>query len=450
MKRLIAVLLLLSMIVAAGFAQVSGAVDTRMYLLDTYFSDEEDFKQPLHIYGLISAASITLTGVNENRTIGGQLRLTVEYDTRNSTLNWPWHKAYVWWQPVPQFKMFLGQDPDGQFENAVLAGYDYHQGNEQYIGIMLWDFWRAVFPGNWDTFGLAFSIRPIRELQINLIIPTGGPEVLKWPRHEKEHVQRKVDWRNMFPWGLRINATGLIPGVGSVMFSYIGPEHFATETPSEGFEGSQGIKDRDGLRYNHVGDFGLSFLLNGPVPGLQVQVGASTKFRSYSDYDTYPIMLGLAAHYQTNTGGYDWGVKFRYGVSVNTTYKMGTSNFAMSQGGEIDDTFMHGSVMPWINVRGWKINLDMGMTALVNKYGLAHTNSRTGATEDDKTLWGWWISPYVKYGPLEVGFHIMTAGDHAHLGTDDNLNDNAAWSIHKLFKEPKIKIAIPIRMVFHF
>lgn len=433
------------MIITAGFAQISGAVDTRMYLLDAYVPKDKEIDAPLHIYGLISAAYLSLAGANEARTIGGQLRLTVEYDTRENTLNWPWHKAFVWWQPHPQFRMFLGQDPDGQFENAVLAGYDYHQGNEQFIGVTLWDFWRAVFPGNWDTFGLALTYRPIREVQINLVIPTGGPEVLQWPRHTKEHVQRKVDWRNMFPWGLRLTVTGQIPDIGKILFSYIGPEHFG-QGEAKGIKFDPDEKNiRD--RYSHFGDVGLSFLLSGPVPGLQIQIGGSTKIPSYVDI-IHPVLLGLAAHFQTNMGGYDWGVKFRFGTSINTKYVRGNSNFAMGWGDDIKDTFMHGSIMPWIIVRGWRINLDMGMTAVVNKNGLA--GRVTDATEDDKAIWGWWISPYVKFGPLEIGFHIMTVGDHTHLTSETSMNDNAAWSSHKLAKDAPIKIAIPIRMVFHF
>ena len=41
MKRFIAASLLFTVIISAGFAQVSGAVDTRMYFLDTYFSDSD-------------------------------------------------------------------------------------------------------------------------------------------------------------------------------------------------------------------------------------------------------------------------------------------------------------------------------------------------------------------------------------------------------------------------
>ena len=448
MKRLIVLLLLFTMVISAGFAQVSGLVDTRMYLLDAYFPEEgesplyDEYGAPLHIYGLISASYLTLTGTSEDRTFGGQFRVTVEYDTRENTLNWPWHKAYVWWQPIPQFRMFLGQDPDGQFENAVLAGYDFHQGNEQYLGIMLWDFWRAVFPGNWDTFGLAFTYRPIRELQLNLVVPTGGPEVLEWPRYTKDHVQRKVAWQNMFPWGLRLSGTFQIPDIGNVLFSYIGPEHFSEDAKRTDVS-EPDIKER----YGHYGDIGLSFLFKA-VPGLQIQLGASTRIPTYSDI-AYPFMPGLAAHFQTNTGGYDWGVKFRFGASINTVYREGQSNFAMRQGEEINDTFLHGNIMPWITIAGWTINFDVGMTGVANSDGLA--GRVRNAAEDDKFIMGWWIAPYVKFRNFEAGVQIMTAGDARHFNdAPNNMNDNAGWGIHRVAKEAPVKLSIPIRMVFNF
>jgi len=110
---------------------------------------------------------------------------------------------------------------------------------------------------------------------------------------------------------------------------------------------------------------------------------------------------------------------------------------------------MHGNIMPWIIVNGCKINFDMGMTAIVNKNGLA--SSKTGAGADDKTVWGWWLSPYIKFGPLEAGVQIMTIGVHDHLlNKSTELNDNAGWGGHKLTKDAPVKVAIPIRMVFHF
>ena len=451
MKRLIVLSLLFTMVVSAVFTQVSGLVDNRMYLLDAYFPEEgenelyDEYGSPMHIYGLISAANLTLTGTSEDRQFGGQFRVTVEYDTRENTLNWPWHKAYVWWQPIPQFRLFLGQDPDGQFENAVLAGYEFHQGNEQYIGVMLWDFWRAVFPGNWDTFGMAFTYRPIRELQFNLVIPTGGPEVLNWPRYTKEHVQRKVAWQNMFPWGLRLTANAQIPDIGSVLFSYIGPEHFKDDAlgiiPLD-YSG----EDPERV-YNHYGDIGLSFLLKGPVPGLQVQLGGAVKIPAFSDLETYPVMLGLAAHYQTNLFGYDCGVKFRYGVSIHTLYDRGSSNFAMSPG---EDIFLHGNIMPWIDISGWKIHLDLGMTGVANPDTLAGSKI-PDVTEDDKFIMGWWIGPYVKFRNFEAGVIVMTAGDDKHFNSEKTaINDNMGWGIHKVAKDARIKLSIPIRMVFHF
>jgi len=441
MKKLYTALLLLLLVSAVTFGQISGAVNTRMTLFDYVLGDEDE--EDIWIYGLIHTAHITLTGSGSGGRFGGQIRITVDTDDYyGHVLERPWHKAFVWWQPHQQFRMFLGQDPDGQFETAVLAGYNFHEGDEQFIGVMVWDFWRAIFPGNWDTFGLAFTYRPIRGVQLNLIVPTGGPDMYEWPRHTNDHIQRLSTYREMFPWGLRFSGSAAIPDAGTVYFSYTGPFNFGLEADYVDV-----IRDDEG-DFIHYGDIGVSFLLRGPVQGLQAQVGISTRIPSFAD-ELWPVMAGVAAHY-TNTFNLqntriDWGTKLRFGAAFNTSDSLGDDNFLQqSQRSYFGNdetkqkaTFIHGNVMPWVKISDWNIFFDIGMTGLLNDID----------SEKEFTL-GWWLSPYVKIGPLKAGIHVMTVGD-----IDDQYGrrtTSAGWRARKVNEDNPVRITVPIAMEFQF
>jgi len=403
--------------------------------------------------------------------MGGEVRLLVDSDAfRGQRTSSPSHRTYVhkanvWYQPHPQFRMFLGQDPDGLFDSAELAGYEFHQGDEQFLGVMIWDFWRAIFPGNWDTFGLAFTYRPVRGLQLNLIIPSAYPSVYEWPRHTNEHINKKMEYSDMFPWGLRLNGTAAIPDIGTIYFSYIGPMNFSERV---GENEDLPIRDEDGDLI-HYGDVGLSFLLKGPVEGLQVQVGGSTRIPAYGDM-LWPVMAGVAAHY-TNFGElfnlrFSWGIKGRFGAAFNTSHELGTYKYLQqsdrSRAGddenrmqEIKGTFLHGNIMPWITISAWTINLDVGMTGLV-----------TDTNKEKEFVSGWWVSPYFRVGPLRAGVHIMTIGDV--IADPSQGTGNAGWRARKvngnrfkqlresdgkrkdLIRESPVKITVPIAMEFNF
>jgi hypothetical protein len=243
----------------------------------------------------------------------------------------------------------------------------------------------------------------------------------------------------MYPWGLRLNGTIDISDIGStVFFSYIGPEHSrhdarnssSYELPSTNYPDGQIIDShRDGL-YENYGDVGLSFLMRNLIPGFQFQIGGSTRIPVYND-TSYPIFIGAAAHYQTNINGFDCGIKFRFGTAFNMSHILGGD----PRGYEYPDPFlqygeaiyMHGNIMPWVNIAGWNICFDVGMTA----YSL-----------DNDFVLGWWVSPYVKFGPFEGGIHLMTVGRPG--------VENAGWRARIVEEDSPVKLTVPIRMVFHF
>ena len=413
MKKVIAFAIMFALLATAAFAQVAATVETRMYAVDMDLDDTDTATT----YGAIHTASFTFTGANDDGTIGGKVKFKVENIT-GLILGETWanggrfHQAFVWWRPIPQLRVFLGMDPDGLFDSAVLAGWNYHQGNEQFIGFQYWDFWREVFPGNWDTFGMAFSYFPIQGVNVNLVIPTGGPSVDTWPRHHQENVFRKVPLKDMYPWGLRLNANVRIPDVGTAYFSWAGPENFAATHGGD-------------EKRSHYGQIGGSFLMSGLVQGVQAQLGFSTKIPRYSE-EYFPFLIGAAAVYS----GPAFGVKFRTGVAFNANIN-GNGNVEYDE----DHTYVHGSLMPFMNVGKGRLNVDVGITALAGP---------------DETLMGWWFSPYYTIGPFQAGIHLFTTGK-GNSNAAGGYEENAGYAVGQPpVKDNSIKFAIPIRMVFSF
>jgi len=301
MKKIIAISVMLALVVGAVFAEtaVSGNVETRFSIAKQTGNDGDDPKMG----GSIGSAYIQLSGSNSDGTLGGLFRLrNTDIVYRDDNQSWnkdgggPWfHRVFVWWQPVQQVKIFLGIDQDGLFDTADFLGWGFHAGDNDYIFNHHWDFWREVFPGNWDGFGLAASFYPTQGLDLNLVLPTGN---VNWPQATaaavpKDRFITDSDAKNdgMIPGRLRLTGNYSLD-VGKISFAYIG----GVAAAEKGLSGYGSVaSDNNGL-------VGASFLLTA-VEGIQVKVGGSV-------YLTDPDMLisaGLGVVYN----GDGFGVKVR-------------------------------------------------------------------------------------------------------------------------------------------
>jgi len=405
MKKLIAISVMIALIAGAVFAEtsVAGAIEARLNVYEGVFGDHGDayeggFPKPT-TSGSFGTAWIALSGTNDDGTLGGMFRLRgqdiVETDFR-------WHRVFVWWKPVPQLRIFLGQDADGMFETGQLTSWAFHQGSESFLVVHHWDYWREIFPGNWDTFGAALSFYLVPGLDLNLVIPTGQPS--GWPRHHNAAVTRKTDLDIIYPGSLQLTAGYNIEDVGKVAFAWIGS--------------GQNFLDSDTL--TKFGKIALSFYSGSIVDGLQFQVGGSTDLLKGAD-DPAPVQVGAAVHF--NAG--DFGIKFRVG-----------SDIKLDEDGGL---FLTGNIMPTYNTEIGKLCLDIGVS--MNK----------AKSDADQDL-GYWINPYLKKGLsggyFQVGF-ILTSNING-LGdikvvpskTSDG-KDNEARN-----KQPKVYF--PLLMGFNF
>jgi len=399
MKKLIAISVMIALFASTVFAEttVAGAVETRLNVYSVVMGDhgaKYDGKFPkAQTGGSIGTAWIQLTTTNEPGSMGGTFRLRGQ-DIAQSDFRW--HKVFVWWKPIPQLRFFLGQDADGMFERGQLTSWAFHQGSEQYLVVHDWDFWRKIFPGNWDTFGAAFSFYVVEGLELNLVVPTGQPN--GWPRHHTGALERKSEVDNIYPGSLQLTGGYQIGDVGKVHFAWIG----------------SGEKYDD--KTEVYGKAALSFFSNSIAQGLSFQVGASTDIKSSDEKIVpesakAPISVGAAVHFSAG----DLGIKWRLGTDIATN--------------DSGASFLTTNIMPTYKLPIGNVCLDIGF-------------SRNVKNKDADPEVGFWINPYLKKsingGYFQAGIMYL-----------NNIGGGQGGS-HNVSKDDKPRLYLPILMGINF
>jgi hypothetical protein len=391
MKKLIAIAVVFALATSFVFAETSigGNITTRGYLLSDTLNDQENTAVTT---GEVETAYIQLSGTNDEGTFGGLIRM------RGNDGRQLFHRAFAWWKPIPQLQIFFGQDPDGKF--GPYNAWSFFQGEENYANVHAWGQWRAAFPGNWDTFGLAFSVYPADGLELNVVVPIGGlgknsgTGTGTGPINSWDPAYGNKNFQDLFGGSLQLTASYAIPQIGKAFFSLLGP-------------GKNIFADYNGNKVDNYGRLGVGFLLTA-VEGLDVQLGFSTTLPG--EVEDYPSFLALIANY---TGG-EFGVRFRSRLVL--------SGYVTDSAGEQyvkDGTDLGFDVQPWYNFGAFTAYLSIGMVS---------TQGTTGDPVNQFIL-----NPYIK---ASFGAGNIRLGVIFH---DPNLdNDNDA------------KISIPLVFGFNF
>ena len=398
MKKLIAVLAVLAMTAATALAQasVAGTVETRFSVLRGNLSDDDS---DLVMGGLagaggagaIGAAWIQLSGTNPDGTLGGLFRL------RNTDIvrgNDAWfHRVFAWWRPTDSVRIWLGIDQDGLFDTAHFAGWGFHAGDNDYMFNHHWDFWRRIFPGNWDSFGLALSFTNfgVDGLAINLALPTGNRN---WPQATNPQVTAHRTVEQMLA-GFRLHSTFAVPGAGTLQFTYNAPGAYHNDATFQ----VASTTWEDAISF---GQLGLSFLLTALDFGNVLFGGAVVIPDSDNDLDLH---LGAALDVPAATLGDVMALRFRVGAHVLH--------------GAGDDGRLSGNVMPILALGPGSLMLDIGMTM--------------GLPEDDfdaEHHLGWSVKPVYRLplaqGAFSIGLHLYSGlargGNQANLVTNNDVH----------------------------
>ena len=407
MKKLIAVLAVSAIVTTVAFAQVavSGTVETRLNLLHPNLGDEDT---DMTIGGTMGAAQIQLAGTNADGTLGGLFRLRNTDIVRAD----PWfHRVFVWWRPIQPMRIWLGIDQDGMFDTAHFAGWGFHQGDNDYMFNHHWDFWRRIFPGNWDSFGLALSFTNfgVDGLALNLILPTGG---LNWPQATNTQVTRRLPIQEMLA-GFRFHGTYALPGVGTLQFVYNAPGGIMNiDDPLSGDPHCTVALNQVQTTWGdatNMGQAGLSFLLTALDFGNILFGGAVIIPDSDRFMDAH---VGLALDMPSLVPGL-MGLRFRAGANIS--------------GDNYRPIFIHGNVMPVVALGPGSFMFDIGLSMEVG--GL--DGDRQSLDFDAERDLGWSVKPVyrlpVASGAFSIGLHIssgVTMGGQAGLTRNNDIRLN--------------------------
>jgi len=424
MKKLIAVLAVLAMVTTAVFAQatVAGTVETRFSVVRGNLSDGDS---DLVMGGLagaagagaIGAAWLQLSGTNPDGTLGGLWRLRNNDIVRGDEA-W-FHRAFVWWRPVQPVRIWLGIDQDGLFDTAHFAGWGFHAGDNDYMFNHHWDFWRRVFPGNWDGFGMAFSFTNfgVDGLALNLVLPTGQRN---WPQARNDRVTRYLTVQQMLA-AFRLHGTYLLPGIGTIQFTYNAPGGIMNIEASHGLAGYP----HSGTALNqyqptwgettNFGQAGLSFLLTALDFGNLLFGGAVV----IPDADRFmDLHVGAALDMPTLVPGL-MGLRFRVGSNIS--------------GDNYRPAFITGNLMPIVSLGPGSLMFDLGLSVQVGALDsspASETHREPLGFDAERDL-GWSVKPVYRLplasGAFSIGLHVWSG---VQRGGNASLTGNNDIHIH--------------------
>jgi len=171
MKRVIAIGVVFALVAGAAFAAVSVGVDfeaTVNFLegdsgvlpdgVDSDGNPKYRNDEVVYAHGWIGASHFTASYTSEDGTVGGLVRIL-----RDGTSN----RAFAWWKPIEQFKLYLGIDGDGQFGIGNISGWSFTEGALSGIGF---HYNYNAFPGAFNN-GLGMVITPISGLDFYIGVP---------------------------------------------------------------------------------------------------------------------------------------------------------------------------------------------------------------------------------------------------------------------------------------
>ena len=420
MKKVIAIAIVFAIVAGAAFADtaISGTLETRF----TAVSGTDQGKEGANpkTFGNIGTAYLQFSGSNDSNTVGALWRFRNQ-DVLPDT-NHTWHRAFIWWRPIPQLRVWLGIDQDGMYSSGdALTDWAFHQGPEAYLAVHDWGFWRSIFPGHWDGFGLSLSgyiplpVPFLDNININLTIPTGSTN---YRQAVIGAVTNQMLADHLYPAGLKVQSNFNFPDIGKLFITYDGP----------GVGPDAGADFRDIPPENGNGGYmGFSFLLEALKSAffnLRLQPGVS--FPLVGPDATEKILnAGLGLHGSQG----DFGLKFRT-AAVFTTDTSGEK--------DVLDIFFTANIMPWYKLSFMTIYCDVGIAL--------------ATTDDDDTEdgFGWWVTPYAKVplgGPsLEFGLLL-----YSNVGIDNVGQTTYGTNPRRERGENKpLNYAIPLRLVFSF
>ena len=321
---------------------------------------------------------------NDDGTFGGWIR----YDAGGNWGGAPNGWGLVWWKPVEQVKIQVGNNPDNSFTIGDVTRWGFYQMAGDLGIVNAGNAWGGgwgpvasdqVFYGGYGGFGLLLTISPIDALAINIILPYGADtaEVADIFQQITAQVTYNIDGIGRFALtyknGLskKSASSDYAAGVtyGNVFTDTGTPTVTVTQKPANGWADGTVVLNEwttgaagDPGRPKGNSDLYVSFLLTA-VENLELDLGFHY---TITDGDKEPMGIGLGAKYDAGA----FGVKARILARL---------------AGEDKSTALTADVLPYFAVSdSLKAYLSVGL-------GLWKPDTGDSVT-------AWHIAPYIEYG----------------------------------------------------
>jgi len=441
MKKLIAISVVLVLLATAVFAQpsVGGSLGARVTIIEGDSGENVDGNAKPLVGGFtFKNRHVNVTYANGDGTAGGLVRLYAA-----PANGWwvdgpaPIPFAFGWWKPIPQLRIQIGHNADGDGGAQQLSGWGYNAEAQDNVAVdqdgNIWTGWppnvggapaarMARIGGAWwggfGELGAYVSIFPMDGLTINLSLPFGNGR--------DEGITKNV---GTIYSKIGANVVYNIPDIGTVRISWQGTGGLADteEYPQEASPGS----------------IYASFYLTA-VDGLGVDIGfafgipyQTHKYDGAGEVDVSPgAKIGLGVRYVAG----DFGIRARIGVDNLGAKNVAVSgnNFGASVASSVvgeDTPIMLGfGILPYYTVAGVRIVLNAGL-------GIVLPNKDMADAKIDPFI-DWFVNPYIIKSVSAFTFYAGFA-----LGADNQLTVDGKSPTDS---DVKIRWSIPVGFNAYF
>jgi len=400
MKKLIAIAVLFAIVAGAAFAEltVGGAFGAQVLVIGSDSSDAKDGKLDAGAFN--KAAHVNADFKNDNGTAGGRVRLLSVSDrawwgAQNAF-------AFAWWRPIQQFRLQIGNNPDGDLGATQITGWGYNGEAQDYVAIDQdnGDDWgrqaarkarnQGFYPG-FSSLGAIVSIYPLDGLTLNIVLPFNGNGT---GDGRGNGLSRAGTLYSRF----HFNGVYAIEDIGTVRLSFVG----------------KGGIDPD--IYESAGDIYVNFHTTA-VEGLGLEVGVKFGLPYENDATgnttvTPDVAVGLGVLF---TSG-DFGIKFRAGAQLGGSTK--TSSATTN-----NPTQIGVGILPYFTVaEGLRVYFNAGLGMSIPEEGDASVE--------------FFINPYLRKSISNLMFYAgvkLGLNDVAPAGGDDPIQWGIPIGFHCYF-----------------
>ena len=231
--------------------------------------------------------------------------------------NGNYYHWFGWWQPIPQVRLQVGRNTDGNFGTAQITGWGFTGESKNGLGAIgeysgpvfgLAHARTGFYGGTGDTPNYQVSIYPVEGLAVNLWVPFASSQLAGFTF---SRVEANIVYR--------------IPDIGNATLSYQSNTGYLAADENEWWVTEQTGTPKVFLSFfltaveNMAVDLGLAYkfplikdTIN--VPAVTDDFGYTTKAGYPTNYnESFPFEIGLGFRYTINS---DFAVKLRAGFSI--------------------------------------------------------------------------------------------------------------------------------------